>query len=45
MRIGLVPELEMPHLKARSLSWASLRVEGMLSAMHVYWKVSMDGLV
>jgi hypothetical protein len=34
MRIGFVPELEMPHLNATCFNWASLRVEGMLSAMH-----------
>ena len=34
MRIGFVPEVEIPHLKARSLSWVSLRVVGRVSAIH-----------
>jgi hypothetical protein len=29
-----VPELEIPHLNAKALSWASLNVGGILSAMH-----------
>lgn len=34
MRSGFVPEVEMPHLKARDLSCVSLRVEGRVSAIH-----------
>ena len=30
-----MPELETPHLNARVFNWASLKVEGILSAMHV----------
>lgn len=34
MRMGFVPEVEMPHLKASCFNWASLRVEGRVSAIH-----------
>lgn len=34
MRMGFVPEVEMPHLKASSFNWASLRVVGRVSAIH-----------
>lgn len=34
MRIGLVPEIEMPHLKAIFLSAVALSVLGMLIAIH-----------
>lgn len=30
MRIGFVPDVEMPHLKANCFSWASLRVLGIV---------------
>jgi hypothetical protein len=29
-----VPEVEMPHLKANSFNWESLRVVGRVSAIH-----------
>lgn len=29
-----MPEVEIPHLNARALSWVSLRVVGILSAIH-----------
>jgi hypothetical protein len=35
VRTGLVPEVEMPHLKASDLSWLSLREAGILIAMHI----------
>jgi len=35
VRMVLVPEVEMPHLKANVLSCESLRAGGILSAMHV----------
>lgn len=35
MRTGFVPEVEMPHFKAMCLRLVSLRVEGIVSAMHV----------
>ncbi len=35
MRRGFVPEIEMPHLNASCLSWASLMVVGRVSAIHV----------
>lgn len=34
MRIGFVPEVRIPHLKARSFNWASLRVLGSENAIH-----------
>lgn len=35
MRRGLVPEVEMPHLKAICLRAAAFRVLGMVVAIHV----------
>lgn len=29
-----MPDVETPHLNARALSWASLKVVGILSAIH-----------
>lgn len=34
MRMGFVPEVEIPHLKASCFNWASLRAVGILSAIH-----------
>lgn len=35
VRSDLVPDVEMPHWKARDFSWASLNEGGILIAMHV----------
>jgi len=34
MRIGFVPEVKRPHLKASCFNWASLSVGGRVSAIH-----------
>lgn len=34
-RMGFVPVVGMPHLKAKCFSWVSLRVLGRWSAIHV----------
>ncbi len=40
--MGFVPDVEMPHLKARCFSWVSLREGGRCSAIHV---VTLGGVM
>ena len=43
LRTGFVPEVEMPHWKANSFNWESLRVVGRVSAIHCVLKKDGNG--
>jgi hypothetical protein len=43
LRTGFVPEVEMPHWKANSFNWESLRVVGRVSAIHCRFEEGRNG--